>query len=307
MRQELASALAAAAAARQLLLFLEPARTVTERAELCSSFDVTGWMLREEEHTSGEWSGDEAGPPLVRILSAEGRSAGCSTIHASPERTRRLDASVPRRLLRVSAPESAVPGLNWALGLDAARVLECSDGECLDWLLSVEADELDDIVDRVACGVHGSHFQTRGAVRGTAVAAAPSRAAALRVQPLPLGAQALVLPEACRGAAVAGALPPDTEPLWRVTPSNPGAGRELERCLRPGDPYWVTTSKAADAVLLARSLPHDAIWVAHLDGRNCAPLGSGDVARLREAGCSGLALAGPQWLRPSAMESLSNT
>ena len=55
--------------------------------------------------------------------------------------------------------ESAMPGLNWAVGLDALRVLEWADEERLDWLLSVEADELDDIMERIKCGVHGSRFQ----------------------------------------------------------------------------------------------------------------------------------------------------
>ena len=55
--------------------------------------------------------------------------------------------------------ESAMPGLNWAVGLDALRVLEWADEERLDWLLSVEADEIDDIMERIKCGVHGSRFQ----------------------------------------------------------------------------------------------------------------------------------------------------
>ena len=52
-----------------------------------------------------------------------------------------------------------MPGLNWAVGLDALRVLEWADEERLDWLLSVEADELEDIRERIECGVHGSRFQ----------------------------------------------------------------------------------------------------------------------------------------------------
>ena len=52
-----------------------------------------------------------------------------------------------------------MPGLNWAVGLDALRVLEWADEEQLDWILSVEADELDDIMERIKCGVHGSCFQ----------------------------------------------------------------------------------------------------------------------------------------------------
>ena len=137
----IAQALAAAAAARQLALFLEPPATAPERAELCARFDIAGWVLREEEE-SVEWldDGEEEAPPVVRLLSAHGSSS--MVVHASPDRNRQLDASVPRRLLRVGAPESATPGLNWALGLDAARVLECN-GERLDWLLSIEADELE--------------------------------------------------------------------------------------------------------------------------------------------------------------------
>ena len=80
------------------------------------------------------------GPPVVRLLGADGSSRGFeTTLTASAERSRTVDTAAARRLLRVRAPESAMPGLNWAVGLDALRVLEWADEERLDWLLSVQA------------------------------------------------------------------------------------------------------------------------------------------------------------------------
>ena len=193
-----------------------------------------------------------------------------------------------------------MPGLNWAVGLDALRVLEWADEERLDWLLSVEADELDDIMERIKCGVHGSRFARRD-----------DSSSQFGVQLLP-ECEALVLPEACRGAAVTGALPSESEPLWRVTPST-RAARGLERCAAVA-PYWVSTNNAADAVALGRSLPRGASWVAHLQRRGstgsgagagaaCAsPLSRAEVEALRAAGCAGVAVADPTCLAEAVLD-----
>ena len=58
--------------------------------------------------------------------------------------------------------------------------------------------------------------------------------------------------------------------------------------------YWITAATASDARLLARSLPQNAVWAAHLRGRSCAAASAKrirDVQMLREAGCGGLAVA----------------
>ena len=169
-----AAALSAALAAQELALFFEQPRTHAARAELARTLPVCGWV-GEAQEASCEGSDDAAcdderhGPPVVRLLGADGSSRGFeTTLTASAERSRTVDTAAARRLLRVRAPESAMPGLNWAVGLDALRVLEWADEERLDWLLSVQADELEDLIERIQCGVHGSRFQSssRGARRG---------------------------------------------------------------------------------------------------------------------------------------------
>ena len=144
-----AAALSAALAAQELALFFEQPRTHAARAELARTLPVCGWVLSEAQEASCEGSDDAAcdderhGPPVVRLLGADGSSRGFeTTLTASAERSRTVDTAAARRLLRVRAPESAMPGLNWAVGLDALRVLEWADEERLDWLLSVQAAEL---------------------------------------------------------------------------------------------------------------------------------------------------------------------
>jgi hypothetical protein len=145
----------------------------------------------------------------------------------------------------------------------------------------------------------------RGARRGAA-----DSSPQFGVQLLP-ECEALVLPEACRGAAVTGALPSESEPLWRVTPST-RAARGLERCAAVA-PYWVTTNNAADAVALGRSLPRGASWVAHLQRRGtgsgagagaarASPLSRAEVEALRAAGCAGVAVADPACLTEAVLE-----
>ena len=143
-----AAALSAALAAQELALFFEQPRTHAARAELARTLPVCGWVLSEAQ-ASCEGSDDAAcdderhGPLVVRLLGADGSSRGFeTTLTASAERSRTVDTAAARRLLRVRAPESAMPGLNWAVGLDALRVLEWADEERLDWLLSVQAAEL---------------------------------------------------------------------------------------------------------------------------------------------------------------------
>ena len=145
-----AAALSAALAAQELALFFEQPRTHAARAELARTLPVCGWVLSEAQEASCEGSDDDTacdderhGPPVVRLLGADGSSRGFeTTLTASAERSRTVDTAAARRLLRVRAPESAMPGLNWAVGLDALRVLEWADEERLDWLLSVQAAEL---------------------------------------------------------------------------------------------------------------------------------------------------------------------
>ena len=150
----------------------------------------------------------------------------------------------------------------------------------------------------------------RGARRGARRGAAES-SSQFGVELLP-EREALVLPEACRGAAVTGALPSGSEPLWRVTPST-RAARGLERCAAVA-PYWVTTNNAADAVALGRSLPRGASWVAHLQrrgstgsgagagGARASPLSRAEVEALRAAGCAGVAVADPTCLAEAVLE-----
>ena len=71
-----------------------------------------------------------------------------------------------RRLLRVTAPENAQPGLNWALGFDAVRVLEARTASGgIDWLLSIDDD--DDVRAPAPRGVanarrHGGVLERKG-------------------------------------------------------------------------------------------------------------------------------------------------
>ena len=295
-----ASAISAAIAAHSLALFIEPPKTSYERAQLLQSLPITGWVV-DEPNVAAQWTGDDDGTvPVVRLMPTHGSSS--IDVHASQDRNRMLDSNAPRQLLRVSAPESATPGLNWALGLDALRVLEGASDD-LDWLLSVEAAEIDDIRESIECGVHGSIFQRREALvlRGAEVVEAALARPTLHIQLLPETPMALVLPEACRGAAVAGALPPNAEALWRVTPTT-RAGSGLERCVAIA-PFWVSTNNVDDAMALACSLPRGAAWVAHL--QNCATLlSTRDTGRLREAGCGGLAVGTPSCLTDSVLQSV---
>lgn len=65
----------------------------------------------------------------------------------------------------------------------------------------------------------------------------------------------------------------------------------------------VSVDSADDALLLARALPSGCAWVAHVDGAAAAaPLGGDEAARLKEAGCAGLAVAAPECLRPAVLE-----
>lgn len=305
-----ASAVSAAIAAHALALFIEPPKTGYERAQLLQSLPIAGWVVDEAPIAASQWTTNDDGTavPVVRLMPTHGSSS--IEVHASQDRSRMLDSDAPRRLLRVSAPESATPGLNWALGLDALRVLETAseDRGRLDWLLSVEAAEIDDIRESIACGVHGSIFQRRealalrGAEATDTVGAAAPACPALDIQLLPEAPTALVLPEACRGAAVAGALPPNAEALWRVTPTT-RAGSVLERCVAIA-PFWVSTNNVDDAMALACSLPRGAAWVAHLCGGCATPLSARDTRRLRAAGCGGLAVGSPSCLTDSLLQSV---
>lgn len=206
---------------------------------------------------------------------------------------------------RSTSQESATPGLNWALGLDALRVLEAApSAHTLDWLVSIDADEEEDMRERIECGVQGEAFRR------------DRRQSTMSITRIDAGAPgvALALPESCRVAVdMAGALPEGAEVLWRVTPSSGRPPDQFERCLGGGSttrPFWVTASSAADARMLSRSLPPRCVWAAHLTRRERAPQfftaegvndrtppppplhlpTANELQMLRDAGCQGLAL-----------------
>ena len=212
----------------------------------------------------------------VRRDAAGGWSADAPRSGPSSGGPRHYAISDDRLLLRIQAPESAVPSVNSALQLDALRVLESSTAGGIDWLVSLDEEEEEEVVERLECGVQGEAFR-----RG-------ERRSVLRISRVPAGpGTALVLPEACRvGVCTPGALPRGTEVLWRA-----GLGARsatpLERCIAPR-PFWVTAGRAADACLVARSLPRGAAWAAHL---RASPLPTpSELESLLEAGCGGVAV-----------------
>ena len=245
---------------------------------------------------------DEYNPTAaVRLFAAEGRCecaydvreqsdggyvAPAPLDHGPKSLPRTFQLSAERRLLRVVAPESAIPGLNWAIGLDGLRVLEVTTQSTVDWLLSIDEEEEEEMVERIMCGVQGEAFRKGGARGGK------SMGSAVHLERIASDA-AIVLPETCRvAAAMDGVLPRDTEVLWRVSPSS-RQPTPMERSFDGGAisrPYWITAATASDARLLARSLPQNAVWAAHLRGRRSLPEAD-DVQMLREAGCGGLAVA----------------
>jgi hypothetical protein len=198
--------------------------------------------------------------------------------------------------------------------LEATRPSSCE----LDWLISIDADDEEDMRERIECGVQGESFRRDGK---------PSTMRVTRIDARPGGGVALALPECCRvAAATRGALPEGAEVLWRVTPSSGRPPEPLERCLGGGTsarPYLVTAATAADARMLARALPPGSTWAAHL---TCEPRRqpqfflpptaaapptptpayqlpqADEVAMLRDAGCQGLALglAAHRWQRQPA-------
>jgi hypothetical protein len=181
-----------------------------------------------------------------------------------------------RRLLRVTAPENAQPGLNWALGFDAVRVLEARTASGgIDWLLSIDDDDEDeeDLRERILCGVNGESLRRETAFHEDA---------ALRLLSVSTEV-ALALPESCRAARWAGALPQSAEVVWRV-----GEGRSERGFADDGDPFWVEAASAADAVITAAALPPGSRWAAHV--KSFTPVSRECVRRLRVAGCGGLAV-----------------
>ena len=208
--------------------------------------------------------------PVVRVLAADGECSSSSD--AEPQ------LQGDRTLLRVRAPESATPGLNWALGYDATRVLEAAcDRSCLDWLLCIAADEEEDIRERIVCGIQGEAFRQNS-----------QSAAALCIDTIECNERTtLVLPEACRVALATQSLPPTVDVMWRVAPfvRVPSA---LERCIAPR-PYWISAASCADGLLLSRMLPRGSTWVAQLPAQPTPE----EQASLLQSGCGGLALPWP--------------
>jgi len=257
---------------------------------------ASGWV--SDDNDAGDRS---TARPLVKLLAAGGscecayaiRADGDDYIAQAPPShgpssggPRSFKLSCDRRLLRIVAPESATPGLNWALGLDALRILEARRGSQsieIDWLISIDKDDEEDICERMECGVRGEFFRRQDRQRSP-----------LSIERLDVGigsGVSLVLPEVCRIAvSTPGALPASTEVIWRVSPFG-GRMTALDRCIGGATerPFWVTGANVADVRLLARSLPAGSVWAAHLQGKDALPSVQ-DVAMLREAGCGGLAM-----------------
>ncbi len=310
----------AALAAPGLSLFVEPPpRTagVEVLQLLHRALPGHGWLLDEEAPQMHPPLSPDDDRPEVRLMAASGRCEcafetvrsastgqlsfvaplGHGATSAYAEGGRRLiPLSDQRVLLRIVAPEEAQPGLNWALGVEALRVLECTPSRhAIDWLVSVDEEEVDDVVEKIQCGVQGESYRRHGTGQPLAVQRVCCG-----------GGSALVLPECCRvAAATDGALPADVEVLWRVSAESGSLARadgrsggrqlgslerSLERCFAQR-PYWVQAPRASDAAFIGRSLPPGSVWAAHLTRRD-APLPTRDeIGRLRQAGCGGVGLA----------------
>lgn len=229
---------------RSFALFVPPPPTRALMDQILHAYgdELSGWVVGERApSTLPQWAA-AVKLPTLRALAAEGRcecayevardgDGGFAALaprgHGAGPREFRIRDADERQLLRILAPESAVPGLNWGLGFDALRVLEAERDGGIDWLVSIDATEEEDILERIACGVQGESFRR------------DRRMCELKVERVPSGGEAsLALPEACRIATtVIGALPADADLLWRVTPTTRGTMHALERCIAPR-PFW---------------------------------------------------------------------
>jgi len=251
------------AASGSLALFIEPPGAgrwgpMTPES-ISAELGGAGWVLS-----------DFSAPPTAQVPTVQlfPDSAGTESALAQ--------LSGNRRLLRVTAPENAQPGLNWALGFDAVRVLEARTASGgIDWLLSIDDDDEDeeDLRERILCGVNGESLRRETAFHEDA---------ALRLLSVSTEV-ALALPESCRAARWAGALPQSAEVVWRV-----GEGRSERGFADDGEPFWVEAASAADAVSAAAALPPGSRWAAHV--KSFTPVSRECVQRLRDAGCGGLAV-----------------
>jgi len=88
----------------------------------------------------------------VRRDAAGGWSADAPRSGPSSGGPRHYAISDDRLLLRIQAPESAVPSVNSALQLDALRVLESSTAGGIDWLVSLDEEEEEEVVERLERG-----------------------------------------------------------------------------------------------------------------------------------------------------------
>ena len=296
MRVDLSASLTSLVAVPGLSLFF-PASA--QRSSI-SGLDVAGWFVDESEPASVNLN--ECVDRCVTLFPADGececaydvRRVGGGRLAApapsshgpSSGGPRTIHLREERRLLRITAPESAAPGLHWGLGLDALRILESQrrtpQGEpAIDWLISIDAEEEEDILERVECGVQGESFRRD---RG------PSP---LRIERVPCGPDAaLVLPETCRvAAAMPGVFPPDAQLFWRVTPCTRQPS-PLARCLdgQAQRPYWITCKSIPDARWLARSLPPGSAWAVQLSGEDHPLPDAQGLSDLQRDGCGGLAL-----------------
>jgi hypothetical protein len=264
------STIAAALEAPGLALLLAAPPQAAALAVLSHTLSPDGWVLDELSGVQ-----DAAGQvlrstrePLVRLIATDGVS--------SPTEPQ-LPAVSERCLLRVRGPENAMPGINWALGFDATRVLEqCSRPGAghLDWLITIEADEEEDIRERIACGVSGEAFRRDRRAESE-----------LTIDSIDLEPRtSLVLPEVCRAAAMS--LPSSAQVLWSITPFVNSVS-PLERCLAPM-PFWVGGNSVEEVTWLAQSLPQGSVWCAHLRQASL-PLPR-EVASLQRSGCGGVAI-----------------
>ena len=176
---------------------------------------VSGYIIDEDSDSSAA-AATSLSMPTVQLFPTNGKCE-CSldvriqhdgTLKAAAPRgqgsshVRSFQFSADRVMLRIIAPESATPALNWALGFDALRVLESrrpstSIGRgagSLDWLVSVDAEEEEDMRERIECGIQGEAFR-RDRCQSL-----------LSIERVPCGVEGgvgrtLALPESCRVAA----------------------------------------------------------------------------------------------------------
>ena len=158
-----------------LALFAQP-RLLAELDQVKAS-GLSGCVLDETECPMRPACSATATLPEIRLVAASGEcecahdvrrdaaggwSADAPRSGPSSGGPRHYAISDDRLLLRIQAPESAVPSVNSALQLDALRVLESSTAGGIDWLVSLDEEEEEEVVERLECGA-GRGLSPRGA------------------------------------------------------------------------------------------------------------------------------------------------